>query len=283
MLLAAATVAWSPAAELRVVGSDLLGTEFTGAVKDFARRNELSLTLSLEGSRTGLARLQSGGADLGLIVLPPGEEPPATVFKGFPIAYHVVLVLVPDTSPLAQITFHELGGIFGAAESTSFTRWSDLGLTGEWAARAIVPQAMDPGTGLSLQLFRRVVLADGKLRSVVAIQLSGEAVLRKLETDEGGIALSGEVPAGAKKVRVLPVAKADRDVAFGPTPENIHAGDYPLRLPLWLVVRQEAAQAQLNFLRFLLSDETAPLLERAGLVTLPLQARNQLMFDLEQL
>ena len=282
-LLATAAPARLSAAALRLVGSDLLGAEFTAAVQEFAQRNEVPLSLALEGSRAGITQLESGGADFGLIILPPGEEPPGTPFKGIALAYHVVVVLVPESSPLAQITFRELGGIYGAAESASFTRWGELGLTGEWASRAIVPQAMSPGAELSLELFRRIVLGEGKLRGVVAVQSSAGALLRKLETDAGGIALIAARPADLKKIRVLPVTRADRDIAFSPTPENVHTGDYPLRLPVWLVVRREAAREQLNFLRFLLSDDVAPLLDRAGLVTLPLPARNQLVFDLEQL
>ncbi len=284
-LLLLAALASSPAlaGDLRIVGSDLLGTEFAAAVKEFAMHNEVALTLSLEGSRAALRELDSGAADIALLVLRPGEEPPGALFKSYPFAYHIVVVLVPESSPLTQITFRELGEIYGATESTSFNRWGDLGLTGEWTSRAITPQAMSPGTGLATELFRRVVLNDGKLRSVVALQTSLDAVQRKLESEPGGIALAGSAPAAGKNIRVLPVARADRDVAFGPTPQNVHAGDYPLRLPVWLVVRRETGRAQLNFLRFLLGEEMTPRLEHAGLVTLPLQARNQLVFDLEQL
>jgi len=277
-----ASVASALAADLRVAGSDLLGADFSAALREFAQRNEQTLSLSLDGSRAALAQLDDGSADIGLIVLRPEESPPAKLFKSVSLAYFAVVVLVRETSPLTQITFRQLGGIYSAAASSSFTRWGDLGLGGEWASRAIVPQAMGGGTGLSLELFREVVLAGGELRNVVLVQPSTDALVRKLATDEGGIALASALPVWARKLKVLPVAKADRDVAFGPTPENLHAGDYSLRLPLWLVVRRGTAASQLNFLRFLLGDEIAPLLERAQLVPLPAQTRNQLMFDLEQ-
>ena len=79
ILLAAASPPVRSAAPLRVVGSDLLGSGFADALRDFARRNEVPLTLSLEGSWSGLAQLQSGGADLGLnyerVVAKPAGEP----------------------------------------------------------------------------------------------------------------------------------------------------------------------------------------------------------------
>lgn len=282
-VVAGAALADAAPGELRVVGTDLLGGGFAEAIKTYARNNELPLKLALEGSHAGLAQLESGAADFGLLVLPPGAEPPGTLFKSVPLGYHVVVLLVPASNPLPQITYRELGGVYGESESTSFTRWGELGLTGAWASRSIAPQAASAGTGLALELFRRVALSDGKLRSVVLLQETTDSLLRKLEADEGSIALAGRVTLASEKIRILPVAKADRDVAFGPTPENVHAGDYPLRLPLWLVVRRETGRTQLNFLRFLLSDDVAPLLERAGLVVVPLSARNQFSFDLEQL
>ncbi|HVU24665.1 MAG TPA: phosphate ABC transporter substrate-binding protein, partial [Opitutus sp.] len=73
------------------------------------------------------------------------------------------------------------------------------------------------------------------------------------------------------------------EIAYAPTPEHVHAGNYPLRLPLWLVVRRAAAAADLEFLQFLVGDDVARALERAGFVPLPRQARDELRFEFERL
>lgn len=271
------------AANLRVSGSDLLGTEFTDSVQAFAKRSERPFELSLDGSRSALARLQAGGADVGLIVVRPGRQLPLERFASFPVAYHVVFVLAPANLPLQQIAVPDLAAIYGAAAGASHARWGELGLTGEWGIRAIDAEAMATGQGLSLEIFRDLVLGGGELKSVVTLQPSEDALIRKLLTSDTGIALASEAPAANVAVKVLPVAVTPRDIAYAPTPEHVHAGDYALRLPVWIVVRREAARDNLDFLQFLLSDEVARALEHAGLVALPPRVREELKFAFERL
>ena len=71
------------------------------------------------------------------------------------------------------------------------------------------------------------------------------------------------------------------DVAFGPTPDNVHSGDYPVRLPIYLVFRKDAAQRLLPLLRFLLSEDAATLWQNAHLVPLPAKVRTAEVFTLE--
>jgi phosphate transport system substrate-binding protein len=271
------------ASEVRVVGSDLLGAEFAEALRDYARRNEIELKLELEGSRAGLNELKEARAEIALLVLPPGEAPPAAPWHSVTLAYHTAVVIVSSDLPLAQLTFAQLAGIFGTSASASLSRWGEVGLDQEWSARTISPQAMAPANALSTELFRQAVLRGAPLRGVVVQQDSTGALLRKMATDQGGIALVPAMPAGAKGLKVVPVAKGGSDVAFGPTPQNVHAGDYPLRLPVWLVIRRDAIRPTLGLLRFVLGDDVAAVLARVQLVPLPREARNQLGFDLERL
>jgi ABC-type phosphate transport system substrate-binding protein len=84
-------------------------------------------------------------------------------------------------------------------------------------------------------------------------------------------------------LRALALAPSLRDAAHLPTSENLHDGSYPLRLPLYVAFRREAAPRLLLFLRFLLSDEGADALATANFHALPVDARNQLAFELEAL
>ena len=65
--------------------------------------------------------------------------------------------------------------------------------------------------------------------------------------------------------------------------ENLHSGDYPLRLPLRLVFHREAAAALRPLLRIFFSDDLLPQWERAEVVPLPSAARAQQMQALEKL
>jgi phosphate transport system substrate-binding protein len=75
-------------------------------------------------------------------------------------------------------------------------------------------------------------------------------------------------------LRPLLIAKGEGDPAFGPTTENIHAGDYPLRITLYVAYRAENAEKLAALLPFFWSDEAkGALTQGASLVVVPTAAR----------
>ena len=56
---------------------------------------------------------------------------------------------------------------------------------------------------------------------------------------------------------------------------------YLLRVPVRLVFARARAPELLDWLRFWFSDEMAEVLETVGVVSLPVAARNQQVFELE--
>lgn len=282
-LLVALMVASTSRAELRVVGSDLLGKGFTAGLTAHSKRNDLGLVLNLTGSRAGLEQLQAGRADLALVMLPPGEKPPGAPFFSLPAAYHTAVVVVPSQLPLTQITFEQLNAIYGDDAQSGVKRWTDLGVAGGWAQRNILPNIPGPSGGLTYDLFRYTVLTAPVLRPTVGVQPGLPETLTRILGEEGGMAVMPLPPVNQTRLKTLLVAKAAQEVAFGPTPENIHSGDYPIRLPLYLVFRKDAAKRMQTTLRYLLSEDAVTLWEGAQLVPLPIQVRNQQIFDLEVL
>jgi len=91
------------------------------------------------------------------------------------------------------------------------------------------------------------------------------------------------LPPETPGVKLVPVAVQSTDPAFLPTLENVHSGDYPLRLPVRLVVRRESVAALKPLLRFLAGDAAVPHFEQAGLVPLPASARVQQLAALEKM
>ncbi len=266
---------------IRLVGSDLVADTLGPELKAFAAVNELPLAIELRGSRLGMETLQAGGADLALVVLGSEDTPPGPEFVNSIVGYLTTVVAVPATVPLSQIHFGQLAGVFGASEVTNIKRWSELGVTGSWGVRGITAVAVSRRGGLAVDLFRYEVLKTPDLKSTVVQFKDVASATARIGGEEGGIALLPSPPEEGGPLKVLLVAKGERDVAYGPTSENLHTGDYPLRLPVRLVFRKTDAK-RLNFLiRHLLADETAPTLLKAGVVPLPVQTRNQLVFELE--
>lgn len=270
-------------AEVRVVGSDLLGKDFTTAFADYSKRNDLGLKLNLSGSRTGIEQLKAGLADLALVVFSPDEKKPESPYVVMPVAYHTAIVVVPSVLPLTQISFAQLKSIYSDDAQSGLKRWNDLGVVGEWTHRSILPNVTGPSAALTYELFRHVVLGDAPYRPTVIVQPDATSSLSRIMGDEGGIAVMPLLPTNQPRLKALLVSGTASDVAFDPSPENIHSGDYPIRLPVYMVFRKEAAKQMQTMLRYLLSEDALPLWKKAGLVPLPIQARNQMIFDLEVL
>jgi ABC-type phosphate transport system substrate-binding protein len=271
---------WS---EVRVVGSDLMGTAFISAVEAYSKRNDLGLKLNLEGSRSGIDDLLAGHADLGLIVFSPEEKVPEAPYISMVVAYHTAVVVVPANLPLSQISFTQLKAIYSDDAQSGLKRWGDLGVVGAWTHRSILPNITGPSSTLTYELFRHLVLDDAPYRPTVTVQSNANASLKRILGDEGGISVMPMLPPNQPRLKTLLVGRNPNDVAFGPTSDNIHSGDYPIRLPVYMVFRKDAAKRMLTTLRFLLSEEAIPLWRQAGFVPPPIQARNQMIFDLEVL
>lgn len=270
-------------AELRMVGTDLLGVDFSKALYDFAGRHNLTLALAFDGSRPGLDQLKAGRADLVLFALPPEEDAGLLGCESAVLAFHRVVVLVPPDAPLAKVSLDQLGGIFGTGGAVSYARWGELGVAGDWSGSGIAPHAPVAGFGIAAELFRHTVLLDRSFKTNVARYESIADLPSLLAGDSRAIILAAAPLPKAGAAKLVPVALRADDPAFLPTPENLRSGDYPLRLPLRVAFRRESARALQPLLRFLFSDELVTQLERADVVALPAASRRQQMALLEKL
>jgi phosphate transport system substrate-binding protein len=260
-------------AALRVAGSDLLGLDFSKAVYDFAARSGARVALAFDGSRPGAEALRLGRADLGLLVLPAEEFEPLAAFRRLPLAYQRVLVLVPGACPLEQVSIEQLARIFGADSGSGTVRWGDLGVQGGWGTSAVSAMAPEAGAGLALELFRHAVLGGRGLKPNLQRYRTAAELSAEFGRDSTVMALASELPADLAGAKVVPIVVASGQPALFPTPENLHAGRYPLRLSLQVVYPADKAAALGPLLRFLFSEEAALVLARAGLAALPVGAR----------
>lgn len=282
-LLASCALAMAAhAAEVRVVGSDLLGPALPRAMEKFGREDEVRVVVAFAGTRPGVEQLRSGEADLGLFVLPPGETLPTDAGCSRVIAYQPIVLVVPEKIPLTQLTVAQVRGLFAANAAENFTVWGELGLTGEWRTRPIALHAVEERSALTLPLFRRLTLNGAELKPLARVAPL-ERVLASVRASDNAIALVSTFPATGSGLRALALAPSLREPAVLPTRENLHGGSYPLRLPLYLAFRRDAAPRLLPLLRFLLSEECAEVLAQADFQPLPLGARDQLVFELEEL
>lgn len=272
----------SDAAPLRLVGSDLLGPAAAAELERFGRESDIELAVDFSGTRPGLARLQAGGADLGLFAFPPGEVPPGEPLVSRAIAFQPIVVVVPDSMPLTQITLGQLRGAFASGSQETLATWGDLGLTGEWRNRPVVPLAPAPSVALSLELTRRLVFPGAEFRPTLVQVPDLAALPLRLQTVGGGIALTPVIPAPGSGLRALALARSLTDPAYQPTADRLRDG-YALRLPLYIVFRRDTLPRIFPVLNHLLGPEMREVLARAHFLVLPEAAGRELLFELETL
>lgn len=269
--------AFSPlgANEIRVVGTDLLGVEFSRALHQFAGENNFRLNLAFDGSRPARDALLARNADVALLTLPAREEVFDPAFRVTAVAYHRVLVLAPAASPLERITFAELENIFGDAAMATAPRINVETPPERFAPPTLVPVVPEVGVGVGAEYFRHAVLRGGGFKPRVVRYRDLGALGRHFEGERPVLALATALPAQAMRMKMVAVARKTGEPAFLPTPENLHGGDYPLALPVRLVFRVEALARLRPLLCFVAGHGAAPHFERAGVVPLPAALRAQ--------
>lgn len=264
--------------EIRMAASDLLADFISEPLKAFAKENKLDFKIDAIGSLPALDRLRSDEIDLAILAIPEGAEIPRDEFSVYPFAYDTAVVAVNSSNPLNEITIPRLGGIFGGNEEFNFNTWGELGLSG-WGTRNIKPLAGPSEGSISLELFRHSVFSGGAMKT-------GVDVVRPNEIEEalaGNISTIGILSALPKnrKLKVLMISEGPGSPAFGPTAENIHLGDYPIRLSFYIAFNSRDEKKVKPVLRALLSEDIAKALNSNDLFALPDIVRSQLLIDLD--
>ncbi len=266
------------AEEIRISASDLLADYITAPLKAYGDEHDTTFVVDSIGSLPALDRLRSDEIDMAIIAVPEGDDVPRDEFRIFPFAYDVAVVAVNAGNPIDEITISRLGGIFGANEEYNFNTWGELGLSG-WGSRTIKPVAGQNPESISLELFKYSVLKGGVMKPGVALVKDSE-VEGLLMSDVASIAVLSRLPK-SNKVKALMIAESSDSPAFGPSEDNVHYGDYPIRLAFYIVYNERNDDRMKDVLRVLLGDEIAQSLRQNSLFALPDTIRRKFTIDLD--
>ncbi|WP_157836951.1 PstS family phosphate ABC transporter substrate-binding protein [Geminisphaera colitermitum] len=272
-------------AQIRIVGSDMLGGGITSELARFAKRNDLDIRVNLKGSEPALHSLKRNEADLAVIIVGPRLSDVDADYIVRPAAYQAAIIVVRDAVTLTEITFDQLSGIYNEGATSNFRRWADLNVrAGSWSQRTIQPIALDPRNSLSFELVRSVAFAGVRtLKPSVTLTETPAAALARIKAEESAIAILPLPPPAGSGLKTLLVSPRRGETAYQPTPENLHAGTYPFRLRVQFVFRKDNAARLRSVLRELLSEDAEKMWKAAGFTPLPAAARNELVFELENL
>lgn len=258
-------------------GSDLLaplapGLTQAGVSADFA--GTLPAARAYAEGRLGAALLaeRAGG---------PAVRTGAGDLPSFVLASAAAVVVVHRSNAVAQLSLPQLAGAFARDQREPLNSWSDLS---GGRSELVYPALCSPDAHFVRELLSGLVCAGSPLRPDVRQGLTSEAAAQLAASRSDILLLIAQPPSGVG--RVLPVADGREGrptAAYLPTPENVHAGDYPLRLPIVLHVRQDRARALRPALVWICSDEAAEILKRRGLHPAPAEARRRWLLRLDTL
>lgn len=265
---------------VRIVGSDLLKPVIEAALRDHKAIDAQSVKLELKGTLPGVDQWQAGNAELLVEAILPGKPVP---HDAVPLGYAVAIVLVHKNNPILELSLPQLASIYGQGSDASVQRWSEVGAIGSFGNRTISPAIVESRQAILVDQFRDQVLSNSQLRSSVR-RLSDQAEIALIfNGDLGAIVVTDRLPAADSQAKAMPLSLGgENHFAFGPTEQNIHYGEYPLRVGFYLRFNAENRDAVKAIVALLLGNSSAERLTSAGFIPVPEVQRKRLLQELDK-
>ena len=103
-----------------------------------------------------------------------------------------------------------------------------------------------------------------------------------LRSDAASIAILSRMPKlSSVKVLMLSTGSDSDAPAFGPSDDNVHYGDYPIRLAFYIAFNERDEAKLRQVIREMFDDEVADSLRENDLIALPDTVRRKLLIDLD--
>jgi phosphate transport system substrate-binding protein len=198
-------------------------------------------------------------------------------------SYDALSVYVHRDNPIKQLSLAQVEAIFGKSRRRGYkqniTTWGQLGLSGDWATRAIGLYGRNSASG-TYGFFKEHVLKNGDYKDTVKEQPGSASVVQGITEDRYGIGYSGS-GYRTSGVRAVPLAETDAGPFFEGTYEEVTSGKYPLNRFLYVYVNKAPSKPldplQLEFLKLILSQEGQEVVVKDGYMPLtPAQVKEEL-------
>lgn len=249
--------------ELVLRGSDTMAPVAQAWAESFhSLYPEWDVAVSGGGSGVGLAALLDGTAAVALSSRPaaPAEEAQAArqgvALTSVVVGYDGIAVIVPAASPVSALTIAQVRQLF----TGEIDNWRDVG----GPDQPVVPVGRE-GTSGTHDTFAALVLGDKPLASAALLLPSHRATVLAVAQTPGAVGYVSLAHVGSG-VKALALADGPGFAAVAPTAEAIAGGQYSLRRPLWLYVREPAPPEAALFIEHVLTPAGQIAVRRAGYV-----------------
>jgi phosphate transport system substrate-binding protein len=214
----------------------IVGTEYVQSIVGeldalFARTHPgLKFTVRLRGTSTAIPALTHGvtlfapmGREAGELELVPYKK----IVGAAPLELRVahasdtsptlptsLALYVNKANPIERLTLDQVAQIFGSGhEQGDITRWSQLGLAGEWAGRAIHPYGT-PETGGFGSHMKRHVLRGASFSPAYEAAANTKAILQRVALDTAGIGFAA-IGNASPQLKMVAVSDGGGAYPFG--------------------------------------------------------------------
>lgn len=272
------------AGNLNSIGSDTLNNLMTFWAESFQSvYPNVNVQIEGKGSSTAPPALIEGTSQLGPMSRAMKSKEIDAFEKEFGykptpirVAIDALAVFTHKDNPVESLTLQQVDSIFSGTRKRGggdIVSWGQLGLTGEWANKAISLYGRNSASG-TYGFFKKKALKKGDFRATVKEQPGSSAVVQGVASDLGGLGYSG---IGYKTSGVNAIALAGSDgVAYAPSAENCLSGKYPLARFLYIYVNKKPGQPldklTKEYLSLILSKKGQEIVVKDGYFPMPAAA-----------
>jgi phosphate transport system substrate-binding protein len=263
------------------VGSDTMNNLLTLWGESFSRiYPNVKLQVEGKGSSTAPPALIAGTAQLGPMSRPmkPSEIDQFEKKYGYKptdvrTSYDALAIFVHRDNPLEKLTLAQADAIFAKTRKRGHkdvTKWGDLGLTGDWANRALSLYGRNSASG-TYGFFKEHVLQNGDYKDTVKEQPGSASVVNGVTEDRYGVGYSG-IGYKTSGVKLVPLGETDGGPFSSGSYEDVTSGTYPLSRFLFLYVNKAPGKPAdplvRELLKFVLSREGQEVVVKDGYLPL---------------
>lgn len=254
---------------IKSIGSDSLNNLMTLWAEGFrAQYPNVQIEIEGKGSSTAPPALVNGTAQFGPMSRPMRGAEIDTFEKKFGykpssirVAVDALAVYVHKDNPIQCLSLQQVDAMFSktrrGGEKAEITTWGQVGLTGDWANRAISLYGRNSASG-TYGYFKEVALFNGDYKDGVKEQPGSSTVVQGVASDIGGIGYSG-IGYKTADVKAVPIAAKTGEKCHEATAANAYAGDYPISRFLYIYYNRNPAQpldpVRGEFIKFMLSKQ----------------------------
>ena len=258
LLLASQPVAAAPAKRLVASGCSVSNTGYLSRLAaDYQARTGVRMYVRGGGSVVGLADLASGISDFAAACRGRLPDDPADI-DFIQVAWDALVFIVHPSNPVASISFPDAMAIYDG----SLRDWRRLKGT-EAPIKLFLQRPTKGLSGVESSLRTLVLKGQSPITGPNATDLASTGIVEQLvEKTPAAFGASGYSSARMRSVRMLALN------GVTPTKESIVDRSYPLRRPLYLIVRKPASGDVKAFVDFALSREGQDLIASYGAISL---------------